>query len=180
MTIWSVIIDITNRKYFNPIDAIKDNIADDALFWFIIKSWQVFEQESKILKDFKFWFRISRLYPYDLWDSSKIINWDIYFIYGVYKNSNYYLNKDPIREKHIRKDIERWKREKNYNSKGKDPWTVWLKLIDNWRGQVIKHELYTSHEVFERIKLSSCKKWDIVALLSNNIESIDGFKLYSI
>ena len=36
------------------------------------------------------------------------------------------FHKDAIREKHIWKDVEWGKREKNYNPKGKDPGNVWI------------------------------------------------------
>ena len=176
MSAWCLIVDLTNSKYFNPFNV---NISEDSLFRFIIKSDDIYDLEEKIFADFKYAFRIAWLYPYKLWEE-KIKNDNVYFIYWAYRWEKYYLNKYPIREKHIWKDIEWWKRAKNYNDMGKDPWTVRLKLIDDWKGKVIHHDYYKPEEVFDRIKKCSCKDWGISYLFSNNYKSIDGFEVCNI
>ena len=44
------------------------------------------------------------------------------------KNEKYYFDKDPIREKHIWKNVEWGKRKKNYNPKGKDQVSNMIKV----------------------------------------------------
>jgi len=67
------------------------------------------------------------------------------------KNPNYFFNKDPIREKHIWKDIEWGKRKFRYNEKGKDPGNVWIKNFDDRKGKIINQEYYTKKEIIERL-----------------------------
>ena len=179
MKIGCVIVDLTKSMYKNPVHLIKDEIDNDTLFWFIIKSGEIFQKEEAIFNDIKFAFRIARLYPYNLW-KEKGENDDVYFIYGAYLWNNYFLDKDPIREKHIWKDIEWGKRSKNYNDMWKDPWTVRLKLIDDWKWKVINHVYYQPEEIFERIKKCSCKNWNIAYLFTNNYKSVDGFEVCNI
>lgn len=177
MSAWCVIVDLTNSKYFNPSNNV--SISEDALFRFIIKSDDIYDLEEKIFTDFKYAFRIAWLYPYKLWDGG-LKNDNVYFIYWAYLWEKYFLNKDPIREKHIWKDVDRWKRAKNYNDIGKDPWTVRLKLIDDWKWKVIDQSYYKPEEVFERIKKCTYKQSDVAYLFSNNYKSIDGFEVWNI
>jgi DNA modification methylase len=85
-----------------------------------------------------------------------------YFLLWLSKGENYYFDKDSIREKHIWKDVEWGKREKNYNSKGKDPGNVWLPTIDDGNGTIIKHLTLDESEVFDRIIKSTATKKSII------------------
>lgn len=64
------------------------------------------------------------------------------------KDKNYYFNKDTIREKSIWKDVEWGKREKNYNSKGKDPGNVWIPTEDDGKANITNHILLTKKSGF--------------------------------
>ena len=55
------------------------------------------------------------------------------------KTSDYFFDKDPVREKHIWKDIEWGKRKYRYNKKGKDPGNVWINNVDDGKGKIISH-----------------------------------------
>lgn len=67
------------------------------------------------------------------------------------------LNKDAIREKHIWKDVEWGKREKNYNPKGKDPGNVWIPTEDDGKANITDHILLSDQEVIDRlIALANC------------------------
>ena len=55
------------------------------------------------------------------------------------KSKKFFFNKDPIREKHIWKDIEWGKRKKNYNPLGKDPGNLWMRTEDDGKGKITKH-----------------------------------------
>ena len=94
------------------------------------------------------------------------------------RNTKYYFDKDPIREKHIWKDVEWGKRKKNYNAKGKDPGNVWLKTIDDGKANITNHVTLDMNEVIERIIQVSCKKNKKILMLNckkikfNNFERI--------
>lgn len=76
------------------------------------------------------------------------------------KNNNYYFNKDPIREKHIWKNVEWGKRKKNYHPKGKDPGNVWLKTKDDGKANITAHIELNDEEMIRRCILCSTKKKD--------------------
>lgn len=75
-----------------------------------------------------------------------------YILWITKSNKNKYFNKDPIREKHIWKDIEWGKREKNYSSKGKDPSNVWIPTEDDSKGNITFHYILTFEQILKRIK----------------------------
>lgn len=62
------------------------------------------------------------------------------------------FNKDPIREKHIWKDVEWGKRAKNYNSKGKDPGNVWIPTEDDGKANITNHFVLSEEDVIKKIK----------------------------
>lgn len=75
----------------------------------------------------------------------------LYCVWFVKNKKDYYFNKDYIREKAIWKDVEWGKREKNYNSKGKDPGNVWIPTEDDGKANITKHILLTIEKVFEKL-----------------------------
>lgn len=75
----------------------------------------------------------------------------LYCIWFTKDKKNYYFNKDPIRENSIWKDVEWGKREKNYNSKGKDPGNVWIPTEDDGKANITNHLLLSIDEVFEKL-----------------------------
>ena len=86
---------------------------------------------------------------YSIVDNIKYIIW-------MTKNKNIMLfNKDLIREKHIWKDVEWGKREKNYNPKGKDPGNVWIPTNDNGKGKITEHILLTDVDIKKKLILMS-------------------------
>lgn len=82
------------------------------------------------------------------------------------------FNKDPVREKHIWKDVEWGKRAKNYNPKGKDPGNVWIPTIDDGRANIVGHILLTDDEVIEKILAMTCCG-DDYKLLRKKCRSVD-------
>lgn len=79
----------------------------------------------------------------------------LYCVWFTKDKKNYYFNKDFIREKSIWKDVEWGKREKNYNSKGKDPGNVWIPTEDDGKANITKHILLTAEDVFDRLLSST-------------------------
>ncbi len=69
------------------------------------------------------------------------------------------FNKDAVREKHIWKNVEWGKREKNYNPKGKDPGNVWIPTTDDGRANITGHILLSDSEVYARCAaMTGCGK----------------------
>lgn len=85
------------------------------------------------------------------------------------KSKKFFINKDPIREKHIWKDVEWGKRKKNYNPKGKDPGNLWIKTDDDGKGKITKHIPLDENESIERIIKCSSKEHDNIATYKINI-----------
>jgi hypothetical protein len=82
------------------------------------------------------------------------------------KGDKYYFNKDPIREKHIWKNVEWGKRKKNYHPKGKDPGNVWLKTLDDGKANIIEHCPLSYADILNRCISCSTKKDSSVLLLN--------------
>tara|TARA_B110000971_G_C19991248_1_gene492080 strand:+ start:1043 stop:1621 length:579 start_codon:yes stop_codon:yes gene_type:complete len=87
------------------------------------------------------------------------------------KSKKFYLNKDPIREKHIWKDVEWGKRKKNYNPKGKDPGNVWIKTNDDGKGNITEHIPLNENEAIERIIKCSSDKKDTISTFNIRIKN---------
>lgn len=89
-------------------------------------------------------------------------------LYGVWLSKDrksMKLNKDAIREKHIWKDVEWGKREKNYNPLGKDPGNVWIPTEDDGKGKITRHVVLSEKQVIDRIlKLTDSIKSAIVCV----------------
>ncbi len=177
--IGSAVIDLTSsNEFINPME-MGYKFSPDSLYWFIIRSSEVFKFEPYINKYFKHAFRIAWIYPFML-DSDKPAR-EIYIIIGSYLGKAYFFNKNPIREKHIWKDVEWGKRKKNYNILGKDPGTVWIKTIDDGKAKTIGHQMIRPRELLERIKLSSIKDSDHALLyIGNNIKIHNEDEIYHI
>jgi len=104
-------------------------------------------------------------------DSKKqddILTNKFYFVLWFVKNNDkMYFDKDPIREKHIWKDVEWGKRSKNYHSKGKDPGNVWIPTEDDGKGNITEHIIMDKSEVIKRCIISTTRRNDKVLLKSN-------------
>lgn len=171
--IGATVIDLTSSKKFIDPRESGYSFSEESLFWFIMKSSDIFTFEPLINKNYKHAFRVAWIYPFTLDNNKKPTN-EIYIIIGAYLGKTYFFNKDPIREKHIWKDVEWGKREKNYNSLGKDPGTVWIKIIDDGKANIVGHETLTPEDLLKRIKLSSLKskKYSLLCLGDNFKQSI--------
>ena len=90
------------------------------------------------------------------------------------KSEDYFFDKDPIREKHIYKELDWGKRAKNYNPKGKDPGNVWLRTIDDSKGKITGYQPLSLSEVVNRCILCSTKERDRVLIMLKK-EKIDTY-----
>lgn len=94
----------------------------------------------------------------------------LYILWFVKDKNNIFFDKDRIREKHIWKDAEWGKREKNYHPIGKDPGNVWITTEDNGKGKIIKHNILSKKEVINRCLVSSKKDTDKAIIIAKNID----------
>ena len=163
------------RKYYEKID-------DDGCFFAIVTTeydekgnavadlFDVIESASKI--GYKYVNTI--VYPTV---NAKIVSFidNVKYVVWLCKNiQKMKFNKDPIREKHIWKDVEWGKRAKNYNPKGKVPGNVLIPTDDDGKANITNHILLDDEAIINRIKkMSLCD--DNYILLDNSSNSV--FKL---
>lgn len=82
------------------------------------------------------------------------------------------FNKDAIREKHIWKDVEWGKREKNYSPKGKDPGNVWIPTEDDGHAKITNHILLDDEGVLARlVKMIDSEDYEVSGAFVNSIYS---------
>ena len=166
------------------VDSVISNynqqIDNDGTIWVITKNYSYegrFVFSSFIIADNMKKFKLKNIILVPDFDSNSeksIFNNNTFEILFFSKNENYYFDKDPIREKHIWKDIEWGKRKKNYHSLGKDPGNVWLKTEDDGKGNITKHITVSFKESVERILKSSSAEND-KCLLINIKEEVESF-----
>ena len=125
-TVWI----LSNNQYKNKILQIKSFYICNSLRGLLLKNIILFYNNKKNRRNIFF-------------------NDSIEHILFFSKSKKFYLNKDPIREKHIWKDVEWGKRKKNYNPKGKDPGNVWIKTNDDGKGNITEHIPLNESEAIE-------------------------------
>lgn len=140
--------------------------------WFI--EHDIFDILQKYLDS---WFSYVNtiVYPIKNEKNSQILNHNISYIFWLVKDINkMFFDKDKIREKHIWKDVEWWKRAKNYNPLWKDPWNVWIPTIDDWKWKITHHLLMNIEEIINRcIESTYIKDWRILINFSDiNIKTL--------
>jgi len=157
---------ITDKKKINWKELI-NQLDDKGILWVITndeyqnnlcnpKTFHLIEEglnEGLILKNVILWINKFERINDILINNYKNI---LFFV----KSENYFFNKDPIREKHIWKNVEWGQREKNYNSKGKDPSNVWILTEDDGKGKITKFKPLSIKEVIKRCIDCSTKKGD--------------------
>lgn len=92
-----------------------------------------------------------------------------YVVWLCKKHSQMKFIKDAIRERHIWKDVEWGKREKNYNPKGKDPGNVWIPTEDDGKAHITNHLLLDDSEVIKRLLDMSCCGNDYILIRDDYI-----------
>jgi hypothetical protein len=167
------IIDTSISKYISQVD-------EEGTIWVITKNYP--EKGRLVFSSFilaesmkKFKLKNIILVP-DFDNKSKGVIFDnnTFEILFFSKNEKYYFNKDPIREKHIWKNVEWGKRAKNYHPLGKDPGNVWLKTQDDGKGNITEHITVSFKESVERIIKSSSEEKDRCLLININ-QDIESF-----
>ena len=137
------------------VKQIKNNILDEgSLFCYVKNTYDNTQVKNDIFDLMEYCTTIGFEYintiicPEDAEENYDNIQ---YIIWLVKNKQKMYFNKDAIREKHIWKDVEWGKREKNYNPKGKDPGNVWIPTIDDGKGKITDHILLNTNQIYNRI-----------------------------
>tara|TARA_B100000482_G_C12587673_1_gene290340 strand:+ start:118 stop:696 length:579 start_codon:yes stop_codon:yes gene_type:complete len=169
----SIIADYRSSKSFSKLNnfinkTIENDLSDNGTFWILCKN--SIKKKEMIFNAFNISESFNKYYLKNiiLFQSDNILRKNIYFrdhfdhILFFSKKDNFFLNKDPIREKHIWKNVEWGKRAKNYNPKGKDPGNFWMKTEDDGKANITKHLPLNFNQSIERIiKCSSIKNQNI-------------------
>jgi hypothetical protein len=171
---------IANREEINDWDSLISDLQDNGILWVI--SNDIYEKDKTepltfelienltnkglILKNVILWINRFEEINNILINNYKNI---LFFV----KSEDYYFNKDPIREKHIWKDVEWGQRAKNYNPKGKDPSNVWILTEDDNKGKITGFKPLDLNEVIKRCILCSTKEKDKVLLRVRELKKLN-------
>jgi len=170
---------ISNESISNTISDLKeyyDKISDDGCFFAMITT--EYDKKGNVTGDIfdvihyagTIGYKYINTIVYPNAESQHVVFDDnvkyvVWFCKDVQKMR---FNKDPIREKHIWKDVEWGKRAKNYNPKGKDPGNVWIPTEDDGKANITNHILLNNENVIDRIiMMTSCE--DDYVILKNEI-----------
>jgi hypothetical protein len=161
-----------NKKITTFKNLYLDKIKNDGVIWIICNT--IYNQEEIFHSPFYIADKLRNLYlkniiiipNFEKNHAKSIFNNYINNILFLTKEEKYYFNKDPIREKHIWKNVEWGKREKNYNPKGKDPGNVWLKTKDDGKANILEHCPLSFQEAIERCYLVASKPKDSILFVN--------------
>lgn len=153
---------ISSEKYEDLVKSMNvryDDISDDGCFFSIFST--EYDNEGNVLYDLydviaegiNIGYSYVNTIVYPTKEVQKVFFRDnVKYVIWLCKDSKKMkFNKDHIREKHIWKDVEWGKREKNYNIKGKDPGNVWIPTEDDGHANITKHILLSDEDVINRI-----------------------------
>ena len=170
---------IINHDEIENVDNLITELKDDGILW--ILSDDLYKSNETVPKTFELIAKLTekglKLKNVVLWINrfgemgSPVINIYKNILFFV-KSENYYFNKDPIREKHIWKNVDWGKRPENYNPKGKDPSNVWILTKDDNNGKIIKYKPLTLDDIVKRCILCASKTDDKILLKVNTISKL--------
>ena len=159
---------ITNTSYAKTVQLLKDeyeNISSEGSFFAIVRT--EYDDKGNVVHDFLdvinaavelgYEYVNTIVYPSPVVQKVSFLDNVKYVVWFCKKRSNVKFIKDNIREKHIWKDVEWGKREKNYNPKGKDPGNVWIPTKDDGKANITEHIMLGDEGVINRLlAMSDC------------------------
>ncbi len=176
----SIIADYRSSQSFLKLNKflhqlIQNHLSENGTFWILCKN--SFEKKEMIFNAFEISEHFHKYYLKNiiLFHSDSPKKKNLFFgenfdqILFFAKNENFFLDKDPIREKHIWKDVEWGQRSKNYNKNGKDPGNFWMKTKDDGKANITKHIPLDSKESIKRIIKCSANEKQNICLINNKI-----------
>lgn len=175
---------ISNESISNTISDLQkyyDRISDDGCFFAMITT--EYDKKGNATGDIfdvihsasEVGYKYINTIVYPTADSQHVVFDDnVKYVIWLCKNvQKMRFNKDPIREKHIWKDVEWGKRAKNYNPKGKDPGNVWIPTEDDGKANITNHILLDDEDVINRIIMMTSCQDDYVILENGKAEGIE-------
>lgn len=159
---------ITMQPYSETINLLRQKynyISEEGCFFAVVSS--EYDNKGNVVHDFlevifeaeKAGYDYVNTIVYPTTDVQKAAFTDnVRYVVWLAKNhKKMVFDKDSIREKHIWKDVEWGKREKNYNPKGKDPGNVWIPTNDDGNAHITEHILLSDEDIIKRIiTMSNC------------------------
>lgn len=171
-------VDLLNEKY--------DKIAETGCFFAILST--EYDSFGNVVHDFfeliqtavKMGYSYINTIVYPTMNVQSVSFKDnVRYVVWLCKDQNKMIfNKDAIREKHIWKEVEWGKREKNYNPKGKDPGNVWIPTLDDGKATITNHILLSDEDVINRI-IAMCNCDDNYVVVKDTVLDCS-FKLKNI
>ena len=154
----------------NEITANIDNLVKDGSLFCIVKTQY---NNGKVEKDFMdlieygISLKLCYINTIVIPDNTDMLDNVLYCVWFTKDKKDYFFNKDSIREKSIWKDVEWGKREKNYNSKGKDPGNVWIPTEDDGKANITKHILLSKDQIFDKLLSTTLLENDKYLLIND-------------
>ena len=166
----TIIIKNSIDNCITELNSLSNSISDDGSIFCIVKTQY---RNNKVDKDFMdiiekgLSLKLNYINTIVIPEDTKMTDNVLYCVWLVKNRECYYFNKDFIREKSIWKDVEWGKREKNYNSKGKDPGNVWIPTLDDGRANITDHILLSIEEIFSKLLSTTLTNNDRYLLISD-------------
>ncbi len=158
----------------NEITSNINNLAENGSLFCIVKTQYkdgIVDKDFMDLIDYGTSLELCYINTIVIPDDTEMLDNVLYCVWFTKDKKSYYFNKDFIREKSIWKDVEWGKREKNYNSKGKDPGNVWIPTEDDGKANITNHILLSKNEILDRLLSTTLLENDKYLLI--NDENID-------
>lgn len=166
----TIIIKNSIDTCINEITSNINNLTDDGSLFCIVKTQYkdgIVDKDFMDLIDYSASLKLCYINTIVIPDDTDMLDNVLYCVWFTKNTKNYYFNKDFIREKSIWKDVEWGKREKNYNSKGKDPGNVWIPTEDDGKANITKHILLSKKEILDRLLSTTLLENDKYLLIND-------------
>lgn len=166
----TIIIKNSIDNCITELNSLHNSITEDGSIFCIVKTQY---KNQKVEKDFMdviekgLSLNLNYINSIVIPEDTNMLDNVLYCVWFVKNKSNYFFNKDTIREKSIWKDVEWGKREKNYNSKGKDPGNVWIPTMDDGKAKITNHILLSIEDVYTRLLSTTLVEGDKYLLISD-------------
>ena len=167
----TIIIKNNIDNCINELKTSIDNLSNDGSIFCIVKtqySNNKAEKDFMDIIDYGISLKLNYINTIVIPEKNNLLDNILYCVWFVKDKNSYYFNKDSIREKSIWKDVEWGKREKNYNSKGKDPGNVWIPTEDDGKANITNHILLSNEDIFDRLLSTTLVENDKYLLIIDN------------
>lgn len=166
----TIIIKNSIDTCINEITSNIDNLTKDGSIFCIVKTQYkdgIVDKDFMDLIEYGTSLKLYYINTIVIPDYTDMLDNVLYCVWFTKDKKNYYFNKDSIREKSIWKDVEWGKREKNYNSKGKDPGNVWIPTEDDGKANIVNHILLSRNEILDRLLSTTLLENDKYLLIND-------------